>query len=273
MSDDISSILKRWPYDPDKMAVRLVAADDGRQLVQLRLDLGLLQMEVSGRPDGERVGEFESWFDHYQHQQRAHDAAHPDGPPFVLESEDCAKLLREGVQYYHRYLSFWHLECYEWCARDTRRNLQLFAFVREFARHQQDRLQFDQWRPYVAMMHARAVGTPLLLAGDLEGALQSVEHGIASIEEFLAQYEQLERADTVGELVFLKRWQRDLQRQIDPPSSAEGPSRDEADPVERLKEQLEEAIRNENYEEAARLRDEVARLTDPPPPSRGFNSL
>ena len=30
------------------------------------------------------------------------------------------------------------------------------------ARHNKDKLQFDQWRPYVTMMHARAVATPLM---------------------------------------------------------------------------------------------------------------
>ena len=36
-----------------------------------------------------------------------------DDPPFVLESEDCQRLLREGVQYYHRYISFWQKLLFE----------------------------------------------------------------------------------------------------------------------------------------------------------------
>ena len=37
--------------------------------------------------------------------------------------------MREGVQYYHRYLAAFHLQRYDLVARDTARNLRLFAFV------------------------------------------------------------------------------------------------------------------------------------------------
>ena len=124
---------------------------------------GLLQMEFDGRPDGKRVGRL-CLVARLLPAQAAGSASRriPTATPFVLDSEDCVRLLREGVQYYHRYISFWHLERYELCARDTSRNLRLFAFVREYAQHTKDKLQFDQWRPYVTMMHARAVATPLV---------------------------------------------------------------------------------------------------------------
>ena len=36
--------------------MRFVAGDDGREKIQMRIDLGLIQMETTGRPDGERPG-------------------------------------------------------------------------------------------------------------------------------------------------------------------------------------------------------------------------
>ncbi len=176
MAKDISNTLEGWDYDPDQISVRIVTGDDGREKIQLRLDLGLLQMEFDGRPDGKRVCGCASWLDYYQRKQRDHAANDPD-EPFLLESEDCALLLREGVQYYHRYISFWHLERYELCARDTNRNLRLFAFVRDHGRHTKDKLQFDQWRPYVTMMHARAVATPLIGLKDYRAALGAIDAG------------------------------------------------------------------------------------------------
>ena len=122
----------------------------------------------------------------------------------MLESADCVELLREGVQYYHRYLSFWHLRRFELCARDTKRNLQLFAFVREYARHDKDKLQFDQWRPYVTMMYTKAVATPLVELRQIDAARQVVEHRNQQIEQFLADYEQMGRADHCSELLHLK---------------------------------------------------------------------
>ena len=49
---DISSMLSGWDFDPDRVSVRIVTGDDGRDKLQLRLDLGMLQMEFDGRPDG-----------------------------------------------------------------------------------------------------------------------------------------------------------------------------------------------------------------------------
>ena len=47
--------------------------------------------------------------------------------------------MREGLQYYHRYLSAFHLERYDLVARDTARNLRLFAFVVKHAARQRDK--------------------------------------------------------------------------------------------------------------------------------------
>ena len=132
----------------------------------------------------------------------------------LLEPEDCAELLREGVQYYHRYVCFWHLGFYELCARDTERNLRLFAFVRGHARHDRDKLRFDQWRPYVTMMHARAVATPLVELEQWDAAAGVLDAGIRGIERFLEEYNQVEQAPKVGELVFLRRWKEEIAAKI-----------------------------------------------------------
>ncbi len=264
---DISPLLREWQFDAEAINVREIEGVDGRLKIQLRLDLGVLQMEVDGRPDGERVHDKPSWLDYFRDRQLAHDAANPDAARFLLESEDCGQLLREGVQYYHRYVSFWHLEKYELCARDTRRNLQLFEFVREHARYDRDKLQFDQWRPYVTMMHARAVATPLVELKQIEAAIGAIDAGIRGIEAFLEEYGQADKAGQLGELVFLKRWRKELTKQSnnDSNESSQG-DESEDDPVDKLTKQLEVAIDEERYEEAAALRDELRRLEEPPPP-------
>ncbi len=165
-------------------------------------------------------------------------------------------LLREGVQYYHRYLSFWHLERYELCARDTARNLRLFAFVKEFATKDQDRLLFDQYRPYVTMMHAKAVATPLIQLQQFEAAIQVINAGISAIQKFLSEYGQSDRADRCGELTHLERW-RDQILARKPALPAPPP-----DPVDQLRSDLQQAVAEENFEEAARLRDELRRRTN-----------
>lgn len=262
VSLDITNILDGWSFDPDGVSVRIIQGDDGREKIQLRLDLGVLQMEVDGRPDGQRPEGRDSWLEVYRDQQRKHDVVHPDDRPFELDALACERLLREGVQFYHRYVSFWHLERYELCARDTNRNLGLFRFVCSYAKDERERLRFDQWRPYVTMMHARAVATPLVQLRDYETALKAIDAGIQGIERFLTEYGQSERADQCAELVQLRRWREEVAKQSDddlPPTPL--------NLLTRLRRQLADAVESEDFELAARLRDEIRQLTDPPRPS------
>ncbi len=255
MSKDITNLLNEWMYEPDEVMVRLVPGDDGRSKIQLRVDLGLLQMEMDGRPDGVRPEGCESWLEYYEHKQRSHDEANPDGPALGLKPEDCARLWRESVQYYHRYLSFWHLDLYELCARDTRRNLRLFAFVRAHAGDDRLKLQFDQWRPYVQMMHTRAVATPLLAQKAFAEGLRVIEAGIEAIREFLDEYNQSQRAEECVELVSLERWRDEIISREEQAAAARPKSK-----IGLLRRKLEEAVAAEQFEEAARLRDEIRRL-------------
>ncbi len=255
MSHDISEILHRWEYHPDDLLVRVIEGDDGRQLLQIRLDLGLLQLECDGRPDGQRPEGFESWLDFYEHQQRRYEEANPDAARYILGAEDCARLWREGVQYYHRYIAFWHLDMYDPCARDTARNLRLFEFVRRHATDDRIKLQFDQWRPYVIMMHTRARAMPLVQLGELGEGLRIIEGGMDAVREFLDEYDQGDRAEECAELVSLEHWrneiiERDRRAAAARPKSA----------AEILRRKLDAAIAAEEFEEAARLRDEIRRL-------------
>jgi hypothetical protein len=272
VSNDIDPILQNWPYRADEVTVRIVEGLDSRPKIQLRLDLGVLQMEVDGRPDGRRIHECDSWLDYHRRRQAEHDAANPDGAPYLLEPEDCAELLREGVQYYHRYISLWHLQRYELCARDTLRNLRLFDFVRDHARHDRDKLQFEQWRPYVTMMHARAVATPLVELEQWDAAAGVLDAGIRGIERFLEDYNQSERAAQVGELRFLRQWkdeviaQRDSQTNtIDVSGTTDVEQPPAGDVGIDLRELLRQAILEERYEDAAKLRDSLEQRESSPP--------
>jgi hypothetical protein len=216
--------------------------------------MGLLQMELDGRPDGTRPEGYESYLEYYEEQQRAHEAAQRDAS-FALEDEDCFRLWREGVQYYHRYLSLWHLKMFDRCAQDTARNLRLFAFVHQYAGTDRNKFQFDQWRPYVTMMHARAVATPLVDKGDYSGALETIEAGIAGIRRFLEEYRQSHRADECLELKNLEQWRDEVMAEADHAGKGEA-VRTMLD----LQQKLREAVADERFEEAARLRDEIRRL-------------
>ena len=261
---DISRIIEAWPYDAAEKMVRVFRGANGKEMIQVRLELGLMQMEIDGRPDGRLVADSESWLDHYAGEQTRHDAEHPDEKPFQLEPEDCQKLLQEGVQYYHRYISFWQLGRYELCARDTSRNLRLFEFVRKYARRERDRLEFDQWRPYVTMMRTRAIATPLIQLEDTPAAVRVIESGIEAIHQFLEDYGQEERASDCQELIHLEKWRDELQGDDNTKHKQLTSEKLPKSPLDRLKDQLEQAVTDERYEEAAQLRDQISRLRDNP---------
>ena len=51
-NNDISKILKDWAYKQGMLDARIIEAVDGRSLIQIRIELGVIQMEMAGRPDG-----------------------------------------------------------------------------------------------------------------------------------------------------------------------------------------------------------------------------
>jgi len=259
MSDDISRILRDWPFDAEAVIVRVIEGEDGHRKIQLRIDLGLLQMELDGRPDGQRPEGYPSWLDYYEHQQRMHDTGPTETPPFTLNREDCARLWHEGVQYYHRYLSFWHLNLYDLCARDTARNLRLFAFIRAHAAEDRYKLQFDQWRPYVIMLNTRSIATPMINQHHYGEGLQTIEAGIDAIRDFLDEYQQNHRADECAELRSLERWREEILTCEKEAAMARPES-----VVEMLRRKLEAAVAAEEFEEAARLRDEIRKRQTAP---------
>ena len=116
MSLDLHTILKDWPYESGTVKVRKITGLDGREKLQLRVDLGVLQMEIVGRPDGRRPHNCESLLEY--HRKRAL-RAEQKGESYELTSEQCAELQQEGIQYYHRYLSLFQINDFEGVVRDT----------------------------------------------------------------------------------------------------------------------------------------------------------
>jgi len=222
-----------------------VRGRDGKRKVQMRVDLGVLQMELDGRPDGTRPNGYESYLDYLRAKA---DRFKRLGRKFTLSNEDCEELLREGIQYYYRYLSFFHLEEYELVDRDTRRNLQLFDFVKRYAPSDEHIWRFDQYRPYVIMMNAQARANIACRSKRYKEALEIVDEGIGRIRQFLREYELSDYEEECIELAFLKKRRRQIERSMP------------VDPIEKLKRRLQRAVDREDYESAAKIRDRIRQL-------------
>ena len=69
MRRDLDDVIQGWPYDPEpgEHLAREVRARDGRKVLQVRIELGVLQLEVTGRPDGVRPHGFVTYLDYLRH--------------------------------------------------------------------------------------------------------------------------------------------------------------------------------------------------------------
>jgi hypothetical protein len=241
---DIRDILDDWPYEPGQVTARRIRGRDGKDKIQMRLDLGLLQMEVTGRPDGLRPHGFESLLDYYEHSLEQHRLERGSDEGFDLDSQACELLRAEGVMYYHRYLAEYVLEDFDGVERDAQRNLRLMDFCLRCAREPVDKQVLEQYRPYVLMMCARSRSRRALRDNDLKMAFSAVRKGIREIQA-LRSFGREGMSDGSGEIAILQAMAKDIESQMP------------VDPIRKLRLALAEAIRQEKYEEAAALRDRI----------------
>ncbi|MEP6604168.1 MAG: UvrB/UvrC motif-containing protein [Spartobacteria bacterium] len=245
MSLDLNTILKDWPYEPGAIKVRKVVGLDGREKLQLRIDLGILQMEMIGRPDGQRPNGAESLLAY--HQLRA---AHTEGggDSYELSAEQCAELQQEGIQYYHRYLSLFQINDYAGVVRDTQRNLDLFDFVVGHTDREEVAWSLQQFRPYVLMMNTRAKASLALAQGKFADAMVEIERGRDAIVDFFQKSNFPELASKSSEITFLEEWLEEVRAKR--PLSK----------LEVMEREMESAVAKELYERAAELRDAIKQL-------------
>ncbi len=243
----ITPLLKDWDFDPTRVTARYIEAEipDEAPEVQLRLDLGILQMKLDGRPDGGRPHGADSALKHYRQLVLT---GRRSG--FRLDSDACAELQQECVQVYYRYLSLMVLKDYDRVIRDTKHSLDIMDLVEQYTDNEEVVWDFLQFKPYVIMMKTRALAEKLASEVRLDDAIVEIENGMNEIEAFLVKVEEdPEAMNDCPELGMLE----ELITEIKERDGKENP-------VVALKLKMQHAVRMENYEEAARLRDSIRQI-------------
>lgn len=238
--DDITEILNTWRYSPNDINVRIIDGQDGKPKLQMRLDLGLLQMELDGRPDGQRPHRFETYLSYYIHKSRRKRLGKK--VPFQLTPVDCWLLQQESIQFYHRYLALMRLGDYDRVIRDTTRNLQVFDFVARHAGDEEIIWSFEQYRPYVVMMNTRALTSQCMENKEYDQALDYIRNAKRLLRRHYRRHQD-KIGDDQLELELLQEWAVEVKKKR--PLSKRA----------RLQRELTIAIRKEEYERAAVLRD------------------
>lgn len=241
---DLTSYLKSWEYEPGKLHIRQFAGDDGVEKVQLRVDLGILQMNRDGRPDGEEPYGFESVFDYLKD---LYDQQEADDEDFIIPDDKMMELQQEALQYYHRYICFYELNEHELVVRDAGRNIDLYDFIEEFAHPDTDLTNLWSLKPQLLMMYSHSEAMLFIENGQKDEALQSLSD---CLEQLDATFEESDGAFPYpeGEKNLIERIIREIN---------------EAKPVSKeqsLKRQMALAVENEEYEKAANIRDQLRNL-------------
>jgi hypothetical protein len=216
----------------------LVHGSDQRQLIQMRVDLGVLQMETSNRPDGQRPHGFTTFFDYLQHEART--AADHD-KPFLLTDEHCQEADREFVQFYHRRISWLALRNYAKAVADADHTLTFMDFVREHSPSEDYTQAHEQYRGFVTFQRTQGAAALALEQNNPEAAIDEVRAGLAKLRAFFTLFDAEEQMEEDGMVQHLRKIETSLREQHGIEAT--------------LQEQLDRAVANENYEEAARLRD------------------
>lgn len=241
----LDHLLANWPYEFGEVIARIVPGVDNRDVLQLRVEMGILQMEVSGRPDGSRPGGHSTCLDWL------HAAMVEEGDDFELDSRRCLEIDREFVQFFHRRVAWLALRRFDRAVADADHTLALMDFSSLHAPDVQWSEMHEQYRPFVLFHRTQAAALDELEKGGPQAAVAEIDAGVAAIRAALVASaeeevddEELADDELIAKLTEMKTAISE-QYQVEPS----------------LREQLAQAIANEQYERAAQLRDQLSRKT------------
>jgi hypothetical protein len=238
MNQDIDDALQGWDAKPGALQARLIEARDGRQVMQLRIDLGILQIEINDRPDGTRPHGLATYFDYLRQQSRGADRA---GHEFTLSEEQSEEADREFVQYYHRRVGWLTLRNYPRAIADADHTLAFMDFIRAHSPSDEYTQAHEQYRGFVLFHRTQAAAALAVERDNPEAALDAIHEGLEKMRAFFAAFDAEEQMEQDPMVEQLRRMDGSLRKlhKIDAT----------------LQEQLDLAIANEQYQAAAQQRD------------------
>ena len=229
-------MLQEWPYEPGKLSARVVQDSYGTSRLQVRVQLGILQMELFGRPDG-APAVFES--------MTRVDGIHGSG---ALDPEQCQVLHQEAAMYAYRALVCSSLELHEQVISDASRNLEVMEFVITHATEPGPRGTALGLRVQLLVMLVRARASLALASEDRPLARTILDEGLHQVTRALQEAGFSEDPESATEIKLLRSMMDVLIPKL--PSSQR----------HEMELRLKAAIEVENYELAAILTNELRQL-------------
>lgn len=247
MTLDLDELTAGWHCPPGELRARVVVGRDGQELVQLRVDLGLMQMFIEGRPDGQRYRGLPSDRQYIQHELQVGGQ---------LTADDWRELERELVQTNYRRMALATVAEEALGANDPERACgyirQALSDIDEclsdlgLIRQQPgSRSEPASLEPALVFDRGRLAAQLCIAQGRFEEAIEQAEAGAEQLGVLLSEVgcDEEQREEDPG-----LRYLRGLGVQL----------RREYGVAQTLRERLAEAVENEDFETAAQLRDELA---------------
>ncbi|MDX1962698.1 MAG: UvrB/UvrC motif-containing protein [Pirellulales bacterium] len=237
---DLDTLLRDWNYRPDDIVARVLKGSDGRPILQMRVDLGILQMETKDRPDGQRPHGERTYYDYL-----IRESLDEENQDFTMTAEQCSLADQEFSQFYHRRVCWLSLREYRRAVEDADHTLSFMDFVRDHSPNEDWTISHEQYRPFVLFHRVQAAVLAELEENGPESAIAELNRGLNRFKQLYVDYEA---EDKYSEDEFVQRL-NDLKTSLKTHFKI-GRSAEDL---------LAEAIEKEDYETAAKLRDELAR--------------
>ena len=227
MDVDLDHLLRDFPYEPGRLNARLIRLEDGREVLQVRVEMGLLQMEAEGRPD------------------RTELRFHPsETVPTPLGPANAAAIRLELVQFQQRAIAFLAIGEPRRALADADHVLAGAAHLVRWAPEQE-----AEWaegaRFSAIVLRTRAAASMLAIGGRGREAGAIIDAGLALLRDSAERSGIGEHFDALGDVTALRALRETLVPQLPPAQRSE------------LESRLRAAIQSENFELAAILRDEL----------------
>lgn len=242
MKYDITELLKNWGFDPDNN-IRFIKDETGREIMQIRLPLGIEQYELNDRPDGKKPLGKKSYLEFYEEQRQK---CIKQEKSFSLTNSDFKLLREEALLYYYRYIVLFQIGEYDLTISDTEHNLSICDMVKEYYKSK-DASQLLQYLPYIIRIN-RVSKAMLFINKNLVTKAKKILleaknllENMEKIDTEIFDYEKRRSINQINEILNQIKKQYPDQREL-------------------LEQELKKAIETENFKRAAQIRDKIKKL-------------
>ncbi len=167
---------------PQNLGVRLIKGEDGRDIIQMRVDLGILQLETTGRPDGTKPGGYDSLLD--QLTARA-----IEEKEFELTEDECQEVDREFMQFYHRRMCWLRLQYFRRVIADADHTLRLMDASHDHSPDDEWTASHESYRPFVLFHRTQAEALAELEDAGAEEAISAINKGLDRIRAVFLEHD------------------------------------------------------------------------------------